>query len=336
MIFCCPGPVAPSLGSRRDVFLGPGKQYPLSPRGPDRVSRAGHAPARGGVATTISNETAQLLRVRSADGTAIAAYRSGTGSPLVLVHGVSSDRTRWQPVLPALERAHTVYAMDRRGRGGSGDGSTYTIEREFEDVAALVNAIPQPVALLGHSFGAAVALRAALLTSTVQTLLLYEGGGKPKGVISFAPAFIERIEALLAAGERDRLVATFLRDAVGMSPEEVERMRALPAYRGRLAAAHTIPREMRALNDYWFDAERYRAFAPPTLVMVGGASPPQAHAYAQALASALPSARVEVLEGQHHNATDTAPRLFAETVLRFVAEAEGRRQRKLPIETAAP
>src|SRR5207237_752429 len=196
------------------VFLGPGKQYPLSPRGPDRVSRAGQAPARGGVATTISNETAQLLRVRSADGTAIAAYRSGTGSPLVLVHGVSSDRTRSQPVLPALERAHTIYAMDRRGRGGSGDGSTYTIEREFEDVAALVNAIPHPVALLGHSFGAAVALRAALLTSTVQTLLLYEGGGKPKGVISFAPAFIERIEALLAAGERDRLVATFLRDAV--------------------------------------------------------------------------------------------------------------------------
>ena len=284
----------------------------------------------------MSNQTAQLLRVRSADGTAIAAYRSGTGSPLVLVHGVSSDHTRWQPVLPALERAHTVYAMDRRGRGGSGDGSSYTIEREFEDVAAVVNAIPQPVALLGHSFGAAVALRAALLTSTVQTLLLYEGGGKPKGVISFASAFIERIEALLAAGERDRLVATFLRDAVGMSPEEVERMRALPAYRGRLAAAHTIPREMRALNDYWFDAERYRAFAPPTLVMVGGASPPQAHAYAEVLASTLPSARVEVLEGQRHNATDTAPRLFAETVLSFVAEAEGRRQQKLTIETAAP
>jgi pimeloyl-ACP methyl ester carboxylesterase len=77
--------------------------------------------------------------VRSADGTAIAVSRSGHGPPLVLVHGTAADHTRWAPVLPAFEEHFTVFAMDRRGRGGSGDADGYELGREFADAAAVID-----------------------------------------------------------------------------------------------------------------------------------------------------------------------------------------------------
>jgi pimeloyl-ACP methyl ester carboxylesterase len=92
-----------------------------------------------------------MQTITSKDGTMIAYQRSGTGPPLVLVHGTTADHTRWAPVLPAFEQYFTVYAVDRRGRGGSGDAGQYAIEREFEDIVALVNSIEEPVFLLGRS-----------------------------------------------------------------------------------------------------------------------------------------------------------------------------------------
>src|SRR5918997_3847853 len=102
--------------------------------------------------------------VASKDGTTIAYRRSGEGPPLVLVHGTAGDHGRWRPVLPAFEERFAVYAIDRRGRGGSGDSEDYTIEREFEDVAAVVDSVGEPALVLGHSYGALCALEAALLT----------------------------------------------------------------------------------------------------------------------------------------------------------------------------
>src|SRR4051794_14799138 len=93
-------------------------------------------------------------RVTSEDGTSIAYWRSGEGPPLVLVHGIASDHSRWAPVLLAFEQRYTVYAIDRRGRGGSGDSENFAIEREFEDVAAVVGSLGESVNLLGHSYGA--------------------------------------------------------------------------------------------------------------------------------------------------------------------------------------
>lgn len=123
--------------------------------------------------------------VRSKDGTAIAFQRSGAGSPLVLVHGAVSDHSRWMPILPPLEKQFTVYALDRRGRGGSGDTKLYAIEREFEDIAAVVDSIGGPVDLLAHSFGAFCALEAARLTSNIGRLILYEP--PPPGVKGTMP-----------------------------------------------------------------------------------------------------------------------------------------------------
>ncbi|MGQ0717851.1 MAG: alpha/beta fold hydrolase [Pseudonocardiales bacterium] len=95
-----------------------------------------------------------LHKVRSKDGTSIAYEKFGAGQPFVLVHGGISDRTYWAPVVPALAQRCTVLTVDRRGRGASGDAASYAIDREFEDVAAVVDAIGEPVhLLLGHSYG---------------------------------------------------------------------------------------------------------------------------------------------------------------------------------------
>lgn len=113
--------------------------------------------------------------VSSADSTLIAYERTGDGPPLVLVHGgAAGSHLDWQPVLPQLAEHFTVYAVDRRGRGGSGDAGEYELEREFEDVAAVVDAVAEPVRLLGHSFGAICSLEATLHTDNVSKLVLYE------------------------------------------------------------------------------------------------------------------------------------------------------------------
>src|SRR5687768_14900680 len=113
--------------------------------------------------------------VTSRDRTRIAFWHRGSGPPLLLVHGATaSHATTWRLVLPELERRFTVYAMDRRGRGGSGDAVEYHIQREAEDVVAVIQSIDAPVNLLGHSYGGLCAIEAALLTNRIQRLLLYE------------------------------------------------------------------------------------------------------------------------------------------------------------------
>jgi len=137
--------------------------------------------------------------VTSRDGTPIAFWRSGHGPPLLLVHGATADHTTtWRFVLSALEDRFTVCAMDRRGRGGSGDSPTYELAREAEDVAAVVDALGQPVNLLGHSYGALCAIEGALCTAGVQRLVLYEGVPL-RGANLYPPGVIERLEIMLEA-----------------------------------------------------------------------------------------------------------------------------------------
>lgn len=115
--------------------------------------------------------------ITSADGATIAYERSGSGPSLVLVHGATADHTTWAPALPLLEEHFTVYAMDRRGRGDSGDADDYALDREAEDVVALVETIDEPVTLLCHSFGGLCALEAAPRTDRLRRLVPYEPGG---------------------------------------------------------------------------------------------------------------------------------------------------------------
>jgi pimeloyl-ACP methyl ester carboxylesterase len=141
--------------------------------------------------------------IPSKDGTLIAYQRSGEGPPLILVHGTGGSHVRWAPILSALEPHFGLYAVDRRGRGESGDAASYAIEREFEDVAALVEAIGQPVYLLGHSYGGICALEAARLTQHIRKLILYEPPITSPGIPSTRMDCLTVWRALLAVGKRE-------------------------------------------------------------------------------------------------------------------------------------
>jgi pimeloyl-ACP methyl ester carboxylesterase len=270
---------------------------------------------RVGKEDIMSQET-----VVSVDGTPIAYWRSGEGPPLVLVHGTAADHSRWRPVLPAFEERFSVCAVDRRGRGGSGDPEEYAIEREFEDAAAVVDSLGEPVNLLAHSYGALCALEAARLTRNVRKLVLYDPGIEVAGEEIYPPEVIERLEALLDAGDRDGVVATTMREVAGLPPETVEHMQSQPAWQARVAAAHTIPRELRAVKTYRFDAERFGDLGVPALVLSGGESPAALRRAGEAVDEALPDSRLVVMPGQGHAAMDTATDLFTSEVLRFVED----------------
>ena len=257
--------------------------------------------------------------IQSRDGTRIAFWRTGSGPPLVLVHGTTADHGRWAPVLARLAEQLTVYAIDRRGRGGSGDAADYALEREVEDVAAVVDSIGAPTSLLGHSYGAICSLEASLRTSRLRKLVLYEPP-IPQAGPRAPPGSIARLEALLARGEREAVVTTFFRENVHMPPRELELLRSLPNWPERVAAAHTLPRELRAGEAYALRPERFARLTTPTLLLLGGDSPPFFRQATDAVSRALPRARLVLLPGQQHAAMNTAPEPFVREVLGFLLE----------------
>lgn len=257
--------------------------------------------------------------VTSRDGTPIAVWRSGSGTPLLLVHGTTADHsTTWRLVQPYFERRFAVYAMDRRGRGKSGDSPGYGLQREAEDIAAVVEAIGAPVDVLGHSYGALCSLEATLVTPGVRRLLLYEGVPL-EGENAYAPGVIDRLETLVAAGNAEEALVAMYREIVEMPPADFEMMRSnVEAWAVRLRNVRTMPREARVEQSYCFTPERFTDMKVPTLLLVGGDSPSRELENARAVAAGLPDARVAVLPGQQHVAMHTAPDLFARVVERFL------------------
>jgi len=262
----------------------------------------------------------EVVTVTSRDGTKIACHRSGTGPPLVLVHGTGGSGARWTQLLPALTSRFTVYAMDRRGRGASGDTEPYAIEHEYEDVSVVVDGIDEPVNLFGHSYGALCCLEGAVRTSNLRRLVLYEPAF-PTGIALYEPGSRDRLEELLAAGDREGVLVTFMREIVGMPEEEIELVRASAAWEARVAAAHTVPREF-ADADYVFDPDRFRDLRVPTMLLMGGESPEVLRRPTQLLQRTLPDAGLVVLEGQQHIAMVTAPDLFLRELIGFLDEPE--------------
>ena len=263
----------------------------------------------------------ELGTVTARDGVPIAYWRRGEGPPLLLFHGISASHLRWAPVLPALAEQFTVYAFDRRGRGGSGDTEGYEFEREFADTAAAIDtiaAVSGPVNVIGHSYGAMTGLEAALLTANIRKMVLYEPPYRLSEPFISPPESVARLEDRLAAGDRDGAIAVMMGELVGIAPEAMAEMRTQPAWAARMAAAHTIPRELRAVEEYRFTPERLRGVDVPTLYLLGGASPPHMHRATHAAAEALPNAQTVVLPGQGHVAMDAAPDLFLEEVMRFL------------------
>lgn len=252
--------------------------------------------------------------VASRDGTTIGYRRSGAGRPLVLVHGSPADHTTFEQLIPHLEPFVTVYAMDRRGRGMSGDGPSYAHEREFEDVAVVVDALGPDVDLFGHSYGCVVALEAARLTTNLRRLVLYEPwiGRYPAGVV-------EELERLAAAGDRERVVTTIFRRLLGMSDEELNEYRTLPSWEARVALAEVNVREARVEDAYEFDPERFGDMTVPALLLAGSESPPEMRSIVEMVNSALPDSLIDELPGQQHIAHRMAPELLTSKIVPFLS-----------------
>lgn len=260
--------------------------------------------------------------VTSADGTAIAYEKTGQGPPLVLVHGTTADHTRWEPILPALEEQFTVYAIDRRGRGESGDAPDYSLEREFEDVVAVVESIAEPVVLLGHSYGALCSLEAALRTENIRKLILYEPPFLVEEGELTPQATLAELHTLVENGENEQALIRFFTDVAGMAPEEVDVLRAAPNWPARVSAAHTVVREEAAPAEYVFDADLLATIQTPTLLLTGSESAPFLKEATAALAAVLPNCRVVTFEGHGHVAINSDTARFTEEVLAFISESE--------------
>ena len=252
------------------------------------------------------------LVVRSTDGTDIAVFRSGTpdGPPLVLVHGASADHTTFRVLAPRLADIFDVYAVDRRGRGASGDTLPYAIEREFEDVAAVATAVAEArvsngVDVFGHSYGGRCALGAALLTGWIRRVISYEGAPAAPGEGYGDSGIVGELGALAATGRNEALLATFLARVVGMSPDDLDAYRRDPVWPLRVAAAATVARELaaEAANDAGLD--RLGGVCQPVLQLLGGESLPAFASATRALDARLVDGRITVIPGARHAAHHT-------------------------------
>ncbi len=260
-----------------------------------------------------------MLETRSKDGVTLAYDKSGKGPPLLLIHGTTADHNRWDPIRPALGKHFTVYAMDRRGRGGSGDAQAYDERLEYADVVAVIEAIGGKVAVVGHSYGAICALEATLLTDRMSQLVLYGPPIPAADPVDTKPdPDAEAVQALVDQGDPEGALETFYLNVVRSPKEEIALLRTMPDWPDRVASVHTVARETRMVRAYLLQPERFKNIPVETLLIVGGASPPHIQAAIGRVGKALPNTRTVTLEGQQNQAIATAPELFAKTLLDFL------------------
>ena len=259
----------------------------------------------------------EIVRVPSKDGTPIAIECAGTGPTLILVHGGVGDRTRWTPMFPFLSSQFTVCAMDRRGHGLSGDASDYSLQKEAEDVAAVVDSRQGAVSVLGHSYGGVSALEATFLTNRISKLILYEPPVQDPVERNLAVA--EKMERMIKEGAREQALIAFETEVVQLSADEVAAMKSRPAWPELVATIDVQLRQMRALAAYRFDATRLRAVNQPTLLLIGGlTNSPYLKQAITSLQTALPRATRVTLGGQEHNAMDRGREQLADAVTSFL------------------
>ncbi len=274
--------------------------------------------------TTAHTEHATVTEgsVHSADGTRIGFRRLGSGPAIVMVHGSIATHTAWMRVARLLSRRYTCFAIDRRGRSHSGIGTLpYSIEREYEDICAVLDAAGPGAILAGHSYGAICALGAALLAASlhpVPKLVIYEPpfpvGGPIAGEHRMA------YTRAIAEGDPDTALEIGLSKFSRVDEETLAAMRASRAWpRLRMLAASWV-RELEAVDSLPASLDRYRALACPTLLLCGSMSPEHPLKDAsQAVARILPNVRVETLMGQGHWALHEAPEMAARLIADFLA-----------------
>lgn len=260
--------------------------------------------------------------VISKDGTRIAYDRQGQGLPIILADGALCYRAfgPMKPLAALLAKHFTVYTYDRRGRGESGDTPPYAIDREVEDLQALLEEAGGSAYVYGISSGAALALEAANRFPAIKKLALYEA---PFVVDDSSPPvpedFLARLNALLAAGRRGSAVRLFMK-LVGVPAVFVALMRVMPSWSKLTGVAHTLPYDITLTKDQQkgqpLPAGRWSSITVPTLAVAGGKSPAWMRNAMRALADVLPNATCRTLDGQTHM---VSPKALAPVLLEFFA-----------------
>jgi pimeloyl-ACP methyl ester carboxylesterase len=285
---------------------------PSSPVSVDRRTTVSHTEAEQSPAVIADGS------VRSADGTRIGFRRIGSGPPIVMVHGSISTHADWIPVASLLSNCLTSYLMDRRGRGISETGNTpYCLEREYEDIEAVLRVAGPGASLLGHSFGAICCLGSAL-RHPVSRLVLYEPPLPIGGLV--AGDFLVPYSKAVAAGDLDEALEIGLAHFVRLPEPVIASMRATPVWQQLRELTPTWIRELRAIDAIAPSVEQYRVLACPSMLLTGSLS--AAHPLrdaSQALAQVLPEVRVEVMEGQGHAAMRAVPELVAGLIEKFIS-----------------
>ncbi|MCU1556153.1 MAG: alpha/beta hydrolase [Microbacteriaceae bacterium] len=243
-------------------------------------------------------ETAQ-----SADGTTIAYERAGVGQPLIILGGAFNHRHSADVLKDLLAPYYAVYVPDRRGRGDSGDTQPYSVEREIEDLDAVISAAGGSAYVYGHSSGAILALEAASSGSAITKLAAYE---PPYTADPDDPTPLSDggVQAAIDAGERARAAEGFLR-LTGMDENSIQWVKQAAFWPGMVAMAHTLPYDLALTGDGEVPAERLAGIAVPTLIMDGGTSAAWAGRAAASIVAAIPGARRLTVEGQDHGVDQT-------------------------------
>ncbi|ANW17947.1 alpha/beta fold hydrolase [Streptomyces clavuligerus] len=264
----------------------------------------------------MENMSRTLAKARSTDGTLIAYEQWGDGPPVVLVGGPLSTAATDAPLAGLLSDRFRVLTYDRRGRAASGDRSGHTVEREIEDLAAVIEEAGEAVCVHGTSSGGALALRAAAAGVPIAQLSLYEppflpsvrAGQRP-------PEQVRRILGLLASGRRGDALAVFLNGA-GMPEQTVARVRGSAHWEVLESVAHTLPYDHRVTGNGSVPTALLRRVGIRVMVVDGGASPTATREAARLVALALPRGRHRTLTGQTH---EVAPHVLAPLVGDFFA-----------------
>ena len=257
-----------------------------------------------------------MAQVTSKDGTTIAYEKSGKGPPVVLVGGVLGDRSQQAPLAALLVEHFTVFNYDRRAHGQSGDTPPYAVEREIEDLEAMIDEAGGSAFVYGTSGCAVLALEAAAhgLAPKMKKLAVWE---PPYIVNDSRPPvprdYQEQLTDLLAADRRGDMLELFFTKAVGLPAEFVAPMRQAPFWTAQEALAHTLVNNAMIMGDFSIPEERIATVNIPILVMDGGETPWLSHA-AQAIADILPNAERRRLKGQPHN---VAPDAIAPVLIEF-------------------
>jgi pimeloyl-ACP methyl ester carboxylesterase len=285
-------------------------------------------------ATETSTTSARAARTGSGrPRTDAAPAGAGPRPPLLLVHGATADHTTFRAIAPQLLESRRVFAIDRRGRGASGDAVEYSIEREFDDVAAVAESLAESLAessgwsggpgvgavdVLGHSYGGRCALGASRRTASIRRVVAYEGAPLPAGSSYRPDGLAEALRDALDRGDRDGALSGFLAGVVGMSDAELARYRADPVWPARVAAAHTILREIEAETSPSAGIEALAAVRVPVLLILGGSSRSPFAIGTHAFAERLADARVVEIAGAAHAAHHTHVPEFVAAVEAFL------------------